>query len=54
MTISRYKIVVEILVDVLDEQEDPKKIAKQYADMALTYRSIGAVESKVVKVDKEL
>jgi hypothetical protein len=54
MTISRHKIVVEILVDVIDDREDPKIIANQYAEMALTYKSIGAVESKVVKVEKVL
>lgn len=52
MTMSKYAIVVEIVVEVIDEQEDPKKIAEQYAIMAQTYRSIGAVESKVVKVER--
>lgn len=52
MTMSKYAIVVEIVVDVIDEQEDPKKIAERYADMAYQYKSINASESKVVKVDR--
>ena len=52
MTMSRYVMVVEIVVDVIDEQEDPKQIAEQYAKMATGYKSIGAIESKVVTVER--
>lgn len=52
MTMSKHVILVEIVVEVIDGQEDPKEIAEQYAKMATVYKSIGAVESKVVKVER--
>lgn len=54
MTISRHRIVVEIVIEVVDDLEDPKQIAEQYARMSQTYRSIGAIESKVIEIERVL
>lgn len=54
MTTSQYKIVVEIVIEVVDDMEDPKQIAEHYAKMATKYKSVGAVESNVVKVERTL
>jgi hypothetical protein len=49
-----HDIVVEIIVETLDDRpEDPKFIAEQYKNMALQYRSIGAVDAKILEVVRE-
>jgi hypothetical protein len=54
MTISRHKIVVEIVVETLDDRPtDVQMIAMQYAEMAKKYASIGAVESRVVTIERD-
>lgn len=55
MSLTQYKIVVEIVVECIDSIEDiegAKAIAQQYADMAQKYKSIAAIESNVMSVER--